>query len=219
MGSASDAADSGRHAGQSINDAVSDGTSTVTRKAKGSPIAAGLIAFGAGLLVSSMLPASRTEQRAAESVKDTAQPVLDELTDAAKQAADHLKEPAQHAAEEVKATATDAVDTVKGDATDAADAVKSQAVQSKDAVQQAAHYMQRRTSPAPGCDRAAGPACLQHRWCAPSHCAISLNKGVGTCQIKITAPARTPIGRNQRLRMPGPSRIPRLRASRRPRSS
>ena len=51
--------------------------------------------------------------------------------------------------------------------------------------------MRRRASPAPGCDRAAGPACLQHRWCAPSHCAISLNKGVGTCQIQITAPART----------------------------
>ena len=138
MGSASDAADSGRHAGQSIGGAVSDGTSTVARKAQGSPIAAGLIAFGAGLLVSSMLPASRAEQRAAESVKDTAQPVLDELTDAAKQAADNLKEPAQHAVEEVKATATDAVDTVKGDATDAADDVRDQAVHSKDAVQQAA---------------------------------------------------------------------------------
>ena len=38
----------------------------VARKAQGSPIAAGLIAFGAGLLVSSMLPASRAEQQAAE---------------------------------------------------------------------------------------------------------------------------------------------------------
>jgi hypothetical protein len=49
MGSASDAAASGRQTGQSIGDAVSDGTSTVACKAKGSPIAAGLIAFGARL--------------------------------------------------------------------------------------------------------------------------------------------------------------------------
>jgi gas vesicle protein len=138
LGSASEAADNTQQLAGTVGDAVSDAPSAVARKAQGSPIAAGLIAFGAGLLVSSMLPASRVEQQAAEKVKDTAQPMVDDLTDTAKEIAGNLKEPAQQAMEEVKSTATDAAATVKDDATSAADDVKSQAQDSKDTVQQAA---------------------------------------------------------------------------------
>ena len=121
-----------------MGDAVSDAPGAVARKAQGSPIAAGLIAFGAGLLVSSLLPASRVEQQAAEKIKDTAQPMVDDLTDTAKEIAGNLKEPAQQAMEEVKSTATDAAATVKDDATSAVDDVKTQAQDSKDTVQHAA---------------------------------------------------------------------------------
>jgi len=138
LGSASEAADNTQQLAGTVGDAVSDAPSAVARKAQGSPIAAGLIAFGAGLLVSSMLPASRVEQQAAEKVKDTAQPMVDDLTDTAKEIAGNLKEPAQQAMEEVKSTATDAAATVKDDAASAADDVKSQAQDSKDTVQQAA---------------------------------------------------------------------------------
>jgi len=138
MGSASDAADTGQRVAGSIGDTVSDAPSAVARKAQGSPIAAGLIAFGAGLLVSSMLPASRVEQQAAEKVKETAQPMVDDLTDTAKEFAGNLKEPAQQAMEEVKSTATDAAATVKDEATSATQDVKSQAQDSKDTVQHAA---------------------------------------------------------------------------------
>jgi hypothetical protein len=138
MGSASDAAVTGQHLAGTVGDAVSDTPSAVARKAQGSPIAAGLIAFGAGLLVSSMLPASRVEQQAAEKVKDTAQPMVEDLTDTAKEIAGNLKEPAQQAVEEVKSTATDAAATVKDEATSAADDVKSQAQYSKDTLRQVA---------------------------------------------------------------------------------
>jgi gas vesicle protein len=138
MGGTSDAADTGQQVATTMGDAVSNAPNAVARKAQGSPIAAGLIAFGAGLLVSSLLPASRVEQQAAEKVKDTAQPMVDDLTDTAKEVAGNLKEPAQQAMEEVKATATDAAATVKDEATSAADDVKSQAQDSKDTVQQAA---------------------------------------------------------------------------------
>jgi len=138
MGSASDAADSAGSVAGSVGDAVSDAPSAVARKAQGSPIAAGLIAFGAGLLVSSLLPASRVEQQAAENIKDTAQPMVDDLTDTAKEIAGNLKEPAQHAVDEVKSTATDAAATVKDDATSAVDDVKTQAQDSKNTVQHAA---------------------------------------------------------------------------------
>ncbi len=138
LGSASDASDTTQRLADDVSDAVADAPNTVARKAQGSPIAAGLIAFGAGLLVSSMLPASRVEQQAAEKVKDTAQPMVEDLTDTAKEIAGNLKEPAQQAMEEVKSTATDAAATVKDEATTAADDVKSQAQDSKSTLQQTA---------------------------------------------------------------------------------
>ncbi len=138
LGSASDAADTGQQVATTMGDAVTNAPNAVARKAQGSPIAAGLIAFGAGLLMSSLLPASRVEQQAAEKIKDTAQPMVDDLTDTAKEVAGNLKEPAQQAMEEVKSTATDAAATVKDEATSAADDVKSQAQDSKDTVQHAA---------------------------------------------------------------------------------
>jgi len=138
LGSASDASDTTQRLVGEVGDAVADAPTAVARKAQGSPIAAGLIAFGAGLLVSSMLPASRVEQQAAAKVKDTAQPMVEDLTDTAKDIADNLKEPAQQAMEEVKSTATDAAATVKDEANSAADEVKSQAQDSKNTLQQTA---------------------------------------------------------------------------------
>jgi hypothetical protein len=108
LGSASDASDTTQRLVGDVGDAVADAPTAVARKAQGSPIAAGLIAFGAGLLVSSMLPASRVEQQAAAKVKDTAQPMVEDLTDTAKEIADNLKEPAQQA----MWTDIDFVDTV-----------------------------------------------------------------------------------------------------------
>jgi polyhydroxyalkanoate synthesis regulator phasin len=138
MGSAADATDTGRQVATTMGDAVSDAPSAVARKAQGSPIAAGLIAFGAGLLVSSLLPASKVEQQAADKVKDTAQPLVEDLTDTAKEVAGNLKEPTQQAFEEVKSTATDAAATVQEETTSAVDDVKYQTQDAKDSVQNAA---------------------------------------------------------------------------------
>ena len=44
-----------------VGDAVSDAPSAVKSKTRGNPLAAGLIAFGAGMLVSSLFPASEKE--------------------------------------------------------------------------------------------------------------------------------------------------------------
>jgi hypothetical protein len=138
MGSAADAADTGQQVATTMGDAVTGAPNAVARKAQGSPIAAGLIAFGAGLLVSSLLPASKVEQQAAEKVKDTAQPMVDDLTDTVKEVAGNLKEPAQQALEEVKSTATDAATTVKDDAATAAVDLNDQAADAAGTVQHAA---------------------------------------------------------------------------------
>lgn len=108
---------------------------TAVRKAQGNPFAVGLIAFGAGLLAASLIPASRAERDVAEAVKDAAQPLVDEVKGAAQSAAENLKEPAQDAVAAVKDSATEAVDHVKTEAASAADDVKGQAEHAKDAVQ------------------------------------------------------------------------------------
>ena len=117
--------------------AVADAPNQVKAKAQGSPLAAGLIAFGAGLLVSSLIPASQKEREAADALKSAAEPLTTELTEAAQNVAQGLKEPAQTAMENVKATATDAAQNVKGEGQTAVDDVKGRAADAKDNVQQA----------------------------------------------------------------------------------
>ena len=130
MGAADDAGSRVSDAG----DGISDAKDRVVAKAEGNPMAVGLIAFGAGLLISSLIPASAKEKEIAADVKDRAQPLVGEVTDAAKEVGEHLKEPARQAAESVKATATDAVDSVKADAQYAAGEVKDQAHVSRENV-------------------------------------------------------------------------------------
>ena len=117
--------------------AVADAPHQVKAKAQGNPLAAGLIAFGAGLLVSSLIPASQKEREAADALKTAAEPLTTELTEAAQHVAEGLKEPAQAAMENVKATATDAAQNVKGEGQTAVSDVTDRAADAKDNVQQA----------------------------------------------------------------------------------
>ncbi len=117
--------------------AVSDAPHQVKAKTQGSPLAAGLIAFGAGLLVSALIPASQKEREAADALKSAAEPFTTELSQAAQHVAEGLKEPAQAAVENVKATATDAAQNVKGEGQTAVADVKDRAADAKDNVQQA----------------------------------------------------------------------------------
>jgi gas vesicle protein len=92
-------------------------------------------AFGAGLLVSSLIPASAKEREAADALKAAAEPVTTQLTEAAKDMAQGLKEPAQEAMENVKATAADAAAAVKDEGQTAVSDVKDKAADAKDRVQ------------------------------------------------------------------------------------
>src|SRR3954463_2756516 len=115
--------------------AVSAAPDQVKAKTAGNPLAAGLIAFGAGMLVSSLIPASQKEREAADQLKTAAQPLATQVTDAAKTMAQDLKEPAQDAMDNVKATATDAAQNVKTEGQHAATDVKDRATDAKDNVQ------------------------------------------------------------------------------------
>ena len=133
------AVDAVSNAGHGAADAVSNAghgaADTVAQKAKGNPLAAGLVALGAGWLVGSLLPASNKEQRAAEAVKDRAAPVMEQAQSTARQvgqeSVENLKAPAQDALASVKEQAQDSVQNVKQEgqsaASDVADTAKSHA--------------------------------------------------------------------------------------------
>ena len=113
QGVASTAAGAVQDAASSAAGAVQDAPQAIRRQTRGNPLAAGLIAFGAGWLVSSLLPASRREQELADQTKQVAQekvqPVLQQVAGEVKE---NLAGPAQDAVESVKSTAQDAKDTV-----------------------------------------------------------------------------------------------------------
>ncbi len=135
MGAADSGSSSAGDATSSVHDAVTGAPGQVKQQAQGNPIAAGVFAFGADMLLSSLFPASQPEAQAAAAVKEQAQPLVDEVTDAATDAASNVQEPAQQALESVKSTASDAVDTVKEEGTSAAGDVKDQAQDANDTVQ------------------------------------------------------------------------------------
>lgn len=128
MGAADDASSSFSDAGSQLGD-VKD---RVVTKAEGNPLAVGLIAFGAGLLLAALIPASDKEKDLAATVKDQAQPLVDQVTGAAKEVGEHLKEPAQAAVASVKESAEDSVAVVKDEAQSAAGEVRDQAQQARE---------------------------------------------------------------------------------------
>jgi Protein of unknown function (DUF3618) len=127
----SNAGDRMSSAASSVADVASSAPDAVRRQAAGNPLAAGLIAFGVGWLVSSLAPASQAEQNLATQVKDrasdVAQPLAEQAQQAAKDVASNLQEPAQQAVEQVRSTAQDAASTVSEQAKGAAGDVKDQA--------------------------------------------------------------------------------------------
>lgn len=146
MGSASDTFDSlsgtahnvadsvGEH-GSNMADTMSQAPQMARRQTRGNPFAAGLIAFGAGLLAATVIPASDAERRAADRLKDAAQPLAEPLQERAKDVGHEL-------ASTVQETGQEAMDSVKQEASSAADSVKetasSHAQETKDAGQSAA---------------------------------------------------------------------------------
>lgn len=138
MGSASTrggAASAGNRVSDSATSAVGSVTETaqgaagsIQGRTEGNPLAAGLIAFGAGMLISALVPASEKEARAAQRMVETAkdQGVVDEATSVGKEMGQHFQESATEAAQEVKAAAQDSTQTVTREGRSSAETVKDQ---------------------------------------------------------------------------------------------
>jgi gas vesicle protein len=108
-----------------VTDTMSDAPRKVAEKAKGNPVAAGLIAFGIGWMASSLIPASEREKELAGTLKEKVQPLAEEASDVAGRMADDLREPAREAMDAVKGSATEAAGTVKDEGTRSAENLKS----------------------------------------------------------------------------------------------
>lgn len=125
MGSATDATSTVRdqahqakdtvtdNAGRAV-EAVQDAPRQALRQTRGNPIAAGIIAFGGGLLAASLLPRSTAEQQIVAEIGDRASDVIEPAKQSLTESAEHLKEDVaaevKDAAQEVKQTASDAVE-------------------------------------------------------------------------------------------------------------
>jgi hypothetical protein len=128
---ASGARDTATSAASSAADAARSAPGAVLHRTRGNPLAAGLIAFGAGWLLSSLIPASEPEQQAAAQVKDFAveqgRPLAQQLGEAGQEAAGQLRESAQQRAEAIGQTASEAASTVTDEARSSAQDVRDQA--------------------------------------------------------------------------------------------
>lgn len=116
--------------GDKISGTASDATDTAKQQFQGSPLAAGVAAFGLGMVVAALIPATQAESRAAVQAKDAlreqAQPLVEDAKGAATQVGEQLKESAVEAADQVRQTGQEAASRVQGEATSSAESVRSE---------------------------------------------------------------------------------------------
>ncbi len=124
----------GERAGQ-VKDAVTSTPQVVRRQTEGNPLAAGIIAFGAGLLAGSLLPKTRTEEQLGPKVRQNiVEPMKSTATEVGQELKSSVQESARSATDEVKSTAQEAAGQVKETAHQSAQDVKEQAQQSTEQV-------------------------------------------------------------------------------------
>jgi len=120
MGTGQSVMGTGQGSLQGVTSATSSAGSAIEERVEGSPLAAGLIAFGAGLVIAGLIPASKVEAQGAQRLKEAAQehgePLIDQAKSTAQEVGEQLKEKASEAAEEVKSSAQESAERVKEEA-------------------------------------------------------------------------------------------------------
>jgi len=125
-------ASSARQQAQSLTERVRSATGTASDQLRtapeSNPMAAALVAFGAGLLVGLALPPSEKEREAAVTIHDAVvEPVKVQAVQAGKAVAGELQPAAQSRVQRVKRTATGAADRVRSEAKGVAQEVQGEA--------------------------------------------------------------------------------------------
>ncbi|BEL07438.1 DUF3618 domain-containing protein [Actinoplanes sichuanensis] len=94
-------------------DRVKEAPHAVARQTRGNPVAAGIIAFGVGLLTASLMPVTDAERRAGQQLKDHSGDLTDKVKDVASDLKEEIGGTVQEAAGQVRETARDAAQTTK----------------------------------------------------------------------------------------------------------
>jgi hypothetical protein len=92
----------------------------VAQQAQGNPVAAGIIAFGVGLLAASLMPTTNLERQAVRQLKesgsDLIEPMRQPMAESAQRIKEDVKESVSDAAQSVKQTAQEAAQNTADDA-------------------------------------------------------------------------------------------------------
>lgn len=126
-----------RERAQEAGQRLADTPDAMKRQARGNPLAAGLVAFGGGLLLAALLPATEPEQELAGNLRDRfEEPLKDELRSVGQEVKEELQPQVQQAAEQIKTTAQDAAQHTKSEAQSTAESLKQEAQSSVQSVKQ-----------------------------------------------------------------------------------
>lgn len=106
---------------------VGQAPETLRRQATGNPLAAGLVAFGLGMLVASVIPTSDSERQAASRLAEPVQRARAELVQAGQEVREELQESARDSLEELKEHSRDALQEVRAEGAEAAQDVRGRA--------------------------------------------------------------------------------------------
>jgi hypothetical protein len=117
MGRAQGARESAGNATETVVEGARQVPDKVMEQTQGNPVAAGVIAFGAGLLAASLIPPSDPEKRLGGTLREQAGPIQEHLKQAGQQVAEDVKETASEGAEAVKQRASEGATNVREDVT------------------------------------------------------------------------------------------------------
>jgi len=108
MGASENAASAVQGTAATVADGLREAPAALNRQTQGSPIAVGVIAFGAGLLASALIPATRIEQKIAEEIIEHAGPLIDPLREAGRDVSEEIGRSVSDAAGQVTQTVEEA---------------------------------------------------------------------------------------------------------------
>ena len=131
LGTARSTGDSASGLTDTVSGKASDAADTAKEQYAGAPIAAGIAAFGLGMVIAALVPATRAEQQAAVQVKDTvqdkAQPLVEDAKQAASDVGQQLKDSATESAQQVKQAGQEAASNVADEGRSSAETIRSEA--------------------------------------------------------------------------------------------
>jgi hypothetical protein len=117
-------ADTVRYGAQQTAQMAQKAPEQAMRSTQGNPMAAGMIAFGAGLLAATLIPRTEAEERAAGQLMEQAEGVIEPVKEAVRESAQNfgqeVKDVSGQAAQQVRETAAEAAQTTGQHARDQA---------------------------------------------------------------------------------------------------